>query len=103
MKYKNRKTACYDSTKEKRRADVLKLLQLQGIISDLHEQVRFELIPAQYENGKCVERECFYVADFVYTEKGNRIVEDVKGFKTPDYIIKRKLMLEKHGIKVKEV
>jgi hypothetical protein len=50
-----------------------------------------------------VERACAYVADFVYTENGKKIVEDTKGFKTKDYIIKRKLMLWVHGIRVKEI
>ena len=53
--------------------------------------------------GKLLEREVSYVADFVYTENGKRIVEDTKGFKTKDYIIKRKLMLHVHGIRIKEV
>ena len=102
MKYKNRKTARYDSRKESGRAGVLKLSQRAWLISGLQEQVRFELIQAQYGGGKCVERGCFYVANFVYTENGKTVVEDVKGYKTPDYIIKRKLMLEKHGIRIRE-
>jgi len=49
-----------------------------------------------------VERACTYVADFSYTENGRRVVEDTKGMKTRDYIIKRKLMLYVHGIRIKE-
>ena len=50
------------------------------------------------------ERKCEYIADFVYTDKdGNTIVEDAKGVRTPEYKIKRKLMLYRHGIKIKEV
>jgi hypothetical protein len=75
--------------------------------------VKFILIPAQYEpdtigarggvkRGKLLEREVSYVADFVYTQDGKTIVEDTKGFKTKDYIIKRKLMLYVHGIRIKE-
>jgi hypothetical protein len=52
-----------------------------------------------------VERECSYIADFVYhdVKSGNLIVEDAKGFKTEKYIIKKKLMLWVHGIRIKEV
>lgn len=78
-----------------------------GAIQDLQSQVPFILIPAQYleVNGKnkCVERACKYIADFVYTENGKRIVEDTKGFKTDVYKIKRKLMLYKYGIRIREV
>jgi hypothetical protein len=76
--------------------------------------VEFELIPAQREpdrvgvrggkiKGKTIEQAVKYVADFVYTENGKRVVEDTKGFRTKDYIIKRKLMLWVHGIKIREV
>jgi hypothetical protein len=54
------------------------------------------------KRGKLLEREVAYIADFVYTEDGKRIVEDSKGFKTKDFIIKRKLMLYMHGIRIKE-
>lgn len=50
-----------------------------------------------------LERECSYRADFEYTEDGETIVEDVKGFKTKEYIIKRKLLLWRYGIKIREV
>ena len=83
-------------------------MQRAGIISDLQKQVPYELIPAHYEvvNGKrkCIERACTYKADFVYydVENNKLIVEDSKGFRTKDYVIKRKLMLHVHGIKIKE-
>lgn len=106
-KYKNIKYGKYDSKKEKYRADTLKMLEKQGIISNLKEQVKYELIPAQYhiENGKrkCIERSCVYIADFTYLMQGEFIVEDVKGVRTKDYVIKRKLMLQLYGIKIKEV
>ena len=117
-KYRNKKITqngiTYDSRKEANRHAVLKLMERAGKIQDLQTQVKFVLIPAQYEpdtvgvkggvkRGKLLEREVSYVADFVYTENGNRVVEDTKGFKTKDYIIKRKLMLYLHGIKIKEV
>ena len=120
-KYKNLKTkvsngAIADSRKEARRYEELLLLQRVGKISNLRTQVPYELIPAQYEsyerygkNGKrlkdgikLVERAVVYVADFVYTENGKTIVEDTKGVRTPDYIIKRKLMLKSFGIRIKE-
>lgn len=106
----------YASLKEYRRHTELLLLERGGAISDLRYQVPFELIPAQYEtierygkNGqrlkdkqKCVERAVEYVADFTYVEDGKLVVEDSKGVRTKDYIIKRKLMLYIHGIRIKE-
>ena len=99
----------------------LKLLEKAGKISHLRRQVKFELFPAQYEistekytrgakkgqykRGKLLERECAYIADFVYHDFASNevIVEDTKGMRTKDYIIKRKLMLNRHGIKIREV
>lgn len=116
-KYGNRKVVLkgeeFDSMKEYQRWYVLKMLEKSGKIQDLQRQVKFVLIPAQYEpdtispkgavkRGKMLERECSYVADFVYTENGQQVVEDTKGFRTADYIIKRKLMLHVHGIRIKE-
>ena len=117
-KYRNKKVTqngiTYDSRKEAQRHVVLKMMERSGRISDLQTQVRFVLVPAQYEpdtigvrggvkRGKLLEREVSYVADFVYTEDGKTVVEDTKGFKTKEYIIKRKMMLYLHGIKIKEV
>ena len=96
------------SIKERKRGADLELLQSAGIISDLQKQVPYELIPAHYEvvNGKrkCIERACTYKADFVYYDVENKqlVVEDSKGFRTKEYVIKRKLMLYVHGIKIKE-
>lgn len=96
------------SNKEKNRGAVLELIQRQGLISGLQKQVVYDLIPAQYGivDGKkrCIERACTYRADFVYFDEKTKelIVEDSKGFRTKDYIIKRKLMLFLHGIKIKE-
>jgi hypothetical protein len=81
----------------------LSLLERAGAIADLQRQVKFELIPSQRVDGKVAERPCTYVADFVYQEGGKTVVEDTKGFKTKDYIIKRKLMLQVHGIRIREV
>lgn len=103
----------FDSRKEHRRWCELCQLERVGKITELQRQVKYILIPTQYgpptvnkngtvKRGKMIERECSYIADFVYTEKGNLVVEDVKGFKTADYKIKRKLMLHIHGIRIKE-
>ena len=106
-KYHNVKTRGYDSAKEAERARVLHLMEKAGKIRDLREQVRFELIPAQYDTctRKCVERKVEYVADFVYVDCATEktVVEDVKGVKTKEYVIKRKLMRWRHGIAIKEV
>lgn len=106
-KYGNRKTGKYDSKKESDRANDLKALQWKGEISNLKEQVKFELIPAQYRviNGKkvCVERACYYYADFTYNDKNKEfVVEDCKGCRTDVYKLKKKLMLQVHGITIKE-
>lgn len=111
-KYGARKTVVdgitFDSKKEANRYRELKLLEEAGEIRFLRLQVPFELLPAQYaETGetykrgemagqpkmKCIERSLTYIADFVYTrtDDGKTMVEDVKGMKTKEYIIKRKL------------
>ncbi len=92
----------FDSKKEAKRYEELCLLEKVGKVSNLETQVKFELIPSQRIDGKVVERAVHYKADFAYLENGQKIVEDTKGFKTPEYIIKRKLMLYVHGIRVKE-
>lgn len=101
-KYKSRKTRVngltFDSKREANRYSELLLSERGGAINGLKTQVPFELIPKQ--DG---ERAVKYIADFVYEQDGRTVVEDCKGFKTKDYIIKRKLMLWRHGIKVKEV
>lgn len=120
-KYGNRKTTVdgitFDSRREANRYRELKLLERAGVIQRLELQKKFVLLPAQYENfvryGKkgqrlkdgrrCIEKECAYIADFVYTQNGEMVVEDAKGMKTKEYIIKRKMMLFMRGIKIKEV
>jgi hypothetical protein len=119
-KYKNKKVEVdgivFDSIREANRYSELLLFERAGVITGLQRQVKYVLIPAQYEadyilkngkvkRGKCIERECSYMADFVYLDKeqGEWIAEDVKGFKTKEYIIKRKLMLWVHGIRIIEV
>lgn len=109
----------FDSKKEYRRYMELSLLERAGAITNLRRQVKYVLLPAQREStgefykkgvkkghlkpGKLLERECSYVADFDYMRDGVHVVEDTKGVRTKDYIIKRKLMLYVHGIAVKEI
>lgn len=114
-KYGNRKVKrdgmVFDSKREADRWNDLKLLEKAGEISDLKRQVKYVLIPKQYSKKeftkegkpKVAEREVSYIADFVYMEGGEVVVEDSKGFRTDDYIIKRKLMLYIHGIQIREV
>ena len=97
----------FDSQKEARRWAELKLLERANQIGNLQRQVPYELIPNQYdENKKLIERKCEYRADFVYDENGQTVVEDVKGYKEGQayavFKIKRKLMLYKYGIRIKE-
>lgn len=108
MKYGNKKTVVdgitFDSKKEATRFAELQLLQRAGEIFDLQRQVPFTLIPKQVRDGKTIERPCVYKADFVYKDKdGTEIVEDVKGMKTKEYIIKRKLLLWQFGLVIHEV
>ena len=125
-KYNNSKVSVdgqtFASRKEANRYYQLKLLEKNGEIKNLENQVKFVLIPAQREPdtkgarggvkpGKIIERELSYIADFVYTDvsTGQMVVEDVKGYRATDaaayrvFVIKRKLMLYMLGIKVKEV
>ena len=108
-KYNNKKITVdgqkFDSKKEANRYKELRLLEKAGEIQALRTQVKFILIPAQRDEatGKVIERECSYKADFVYEEDGKTVVEDVKGFRTKEYIIKRKLMLWRYGIRTREV
>lgn len=103
-KYGAKKSGGYDSKKEHRRANELKLMQRAGLISNLREQVKYVLIPTQRApDGRLLEKECSYYADFVYTKDGVTVVEDTKGMRTPEYKIKRKLMLRVHGIKITEL
>lgn len=117
-KYRSKKITVdgmtFDSQKEYKRWCELRLLEKAGEITNLQRQVKYVLIPAQYEivgftkTGKakrrCFERECAYIADFVYKDEfGEVYVEDTKGFKTTDYIIKRKLMSYIHNIRIQEI
>lgn len=124
-KYGANKAECrqghiHDSRKEACRCNELHILQRCGEISNLQLQSKYVLIPAMRERtgeyytkgakkgqekpGKVIELECAYFADFDYiTKDGRHIVEDTKGMRTKEYIIKRKLMLYVHGIRIQEV
>jgi hypothetical protein len=81
----------FPSKKEAKRYLELKILEKAGRISELRLQVRYKLVI-----------DTVYVADFVYREKGEEIVEDVKGHKTRVYLQKKRLMKKQHGIEIKE-
>lgn len=121
-KYKAKKAIVdgieFDSHKEANRYCELKLLQRAGKIQNLELQKAIELIPAQREadtigkrggiiKGKVIEKAVFYRADFVYTENGETVVEDVKGYKGGGayavFTIKRKLLLYRYGIRIREI
>lgn len=93
----------FDSRKEAQRWAELNLMQRAGQISELRRQIRYILVPAQYDDkGKLLERSVDYIADFVYKQGGKLVVEDTKGVKTDVYKIKRKLMLSVYGIRIRE-
>ena len=106
-KYRNKPTDGYHSKREARRAAALRLMQEAGQIRDLREQVEFLLIPRQTRPDGTAERSCSYWADFTYDEwasgEWRRVVEDVKGMRTREYVLKRKLMLMVHGVAIREV
>ncbi len=92
----------FDSKREAARWQELKLMEKAGAIQNLQRQVKYELIPILKKTGERTERSVNYIADFVYTENGKTVVEDSKGFKTEAYKIKRKLMILRYGIWIKE-
>ena len=91
----------FDSKKEADRYQVLKQFEKQGKINGLKLQQEFILIPQVVLDGK-KQKPVKYKADFCYSVDGNDIVEDVKGWKTPEYKIKRKLMKFVHGVEIFE-
>ena len=103
IKYNNIKVKLdgewFDSHKEGLRWRELQLLERAGEINSLERQVSYELIPKQ--KG---ERSVSYIADFRYKDRdGEVVVEDAKGVRTQVFIIKKKLMLWVHGIRIREV
>ena len=87
----------FDSKRESERYKELKLLSSAGEIADLSLQERFDFVINGVKLG-------FYKADFSYWDVSNHrsVVEDVKGFKTPVYNLKKKLMKAIHGIDILE-
>lgn len=119
-KYHAIRTGTSASRKEARRKQELELMQRAGKISDLRCQVPFELIETQRETstigprggvrpGKVIEKKVAYYADFTYidSETGELVVEDVKGYRGGGayevFTLKRKMMLKKYGIRVREI
>ena len=104
-KYHNKKVIVdnikFDSKKEARRYNELKLLEKAGIIKNLQRQVKYELQPSFKYNGKTI-RAINYIADFVYEKDGELIVEDVKGIKTDIYKLKKKMLLYIFNIEIQE-
>jgi hypothetical protein len=100
-KYHNRKTTVdgvtFDSKREADRYCELRLLERCGYITNLELQKRFILIDKS-KYGQSLH----YVADFVYTENGKLVVEDVKGVKTAVYSLKKRMLAERYGIVIKE-
>lgn len=124
-KYNANKTNGFASEKEAQRYQELRLLERAGEIDNLRTQVKFVLIPAQREEsnevftrgknkgkrkpGRLIEKEVSYYADFVYHDinTDREIVEDAKGYKKGEayklFVVKRKLMLWRYGIRIREV
>lgn len=118
-KYRNKKIEAdgmiFDSKKEYKRWCELNLLLKAGEITELERQVKIPLIPTQREpdiigkrgglkKGKVIEHEISYIADFVYKDKdGKLVVEDTKGFRTKEYVLKRKMLLFLWGIRITEL
>lgn len=119
-KYHNKKITVdgitFDSQKEANRWKELKLLERAGEIKELKRQVKFKLLPTirepvcemsnqgVFKKGKVLERGVDYIADFTYKNKAGFLeVEDVKGYRTEVYKIKKKMMLYFHHIRIKEI
>lgn len=104
----------FDSRKEARRWEELMALAEAGEITELERQRKYQLTPEVREHGigrdkklgHVIELPSYYIADFTYRDSAGRlVVEDVKSpaTKTPQYILKRKLMLYLYNIRIREV
>ena len=99
-KYKNKKTKRvvngqvyeFDSKREALRFDGLYVMAKQGHIKNLKLQPEFEIIPTVKWGTKTL-RKIKYIADFSYVKNEKTIVEDVKGFKTKEYQLKKRLFI----------
>lgn len=102
-KYHNKKVTVdgitFDSVKEASRWQELRMMERAGKITGLVRQQKIELIPKTK-----LYRACYYVCDFIYFDKreNKTIYEDVKGVRTKEYLLKRKLLYWQHGIEIKE-
>jgi hypothetical protein len=102
-KYHNKRVTVdgitFDSVKEASRYQELRMLERAGEITGLVRQQKIELIPKTK-----LYRACYYVCDFIYFDKleNKTIYEDVKGVRTKEYLLKRKLLYWRHGIEIKE-
>ena len=112
-KFNNHKGGGFDSDQEKRRYHELLLLERAGIIHGLKRQVHFQLTPTVREpdtygprggkkQGKVILQKSEYIADFTYYQGEDFIVEDVKGMRTPEYILKKKMLYHLKGIMIHE-
>ena len=116
-KYGNRKVLRdgikFDSEREAARFTELEVLRAMGKIRDLRLQANFTLVEGYTTiKGERI-KPMVYRADFVYeratepdcngTVHWQREVEDAKGVKTKDYLLKKKLMQDKYGITIREV
>jgi len=106
MKYHNKKCEYkglkFDSLKERNHYIVLEHLEKTGQIKDLRRQVKFLLQPSFKLNGKTI-RAINYIADFTYLKDGILVVVDTKGFRTKDYLLKKKMFQYKYGMDIVEV
>ena len=106
-KYRNVKTTTrdglvFDSKREAERWHVLKQFEKTGVITELRRQVKFPLY-CPNESSLKIAQVAVYIADFVYIDKGKRVVEDAKGLKTQMYSLKKKWLELQEGIIIQEV
>lgn len=92
----------FDSSLEAKRYTQLKILETAGTIKNLQIQPKFRLMDSFKYDGRTI-RAIDYIADFMYEENGKVIVEDVKGIRTKDYIIKSKLFIKKYILELEYV
>ena len=88
----------FDSKWESERYGQLKAMERGGIVTDLELQVKYDIVINDIKI-------CRYIADFVYKEESpsgeiKKIVEDAKGFETPEFKLKKKLMKAVHNIDI---
>lgn len=105
-KYHNKKVEYdgikFDSVKEKNRYIGLKQMEKLGVIQNLQRQVKYELQPSFKLNGKTI-RAITYIADFVYIQDDVEVIEDVKGMRTKEYLLKKKMFEYKYQKEIKEI